>query len=406
MARICIVRQSYFPLDTRVRREVEALRDAGHEVDVVCLCRPGEPHREVDGLVTVYRLPFSHRRGGVLTYLAEYVLFLLGAALLTGAMHLFRRYQLVQVNTVPDALVVAALVPRLLGTPVLLDLHECMPEFYATKYGSSLDHPGVRLLGRLEQISIRFASFAMTCTEQMREAFVARGARPENIEILLNSADEAVFDAKRHPPAGRRSGRFVLVSHGSIEERYGLDTIVRAVALLADQIPELRLDVYGEGSYREEAVRLVRELGIEDRVRFSDGFVPVEELVQDISEADGGVVAMKRDAFRDLTHTNKMFDFIAMRRPALISRTASVEAYFDEESFGYFRDSDADDLARVIRRLHEEPEWGDRLVEHAATVAEPYRWPRQREVYLALVDELVRGGRPSAPVRRPGGASS
>jgi glycosyltransferase involved in cell wall biosynthesis len=405
MARICIIRQLYFPLDTRVRREVHALLDAGHEVDVVCLSRPGEPRREVDGLLTVYRLPLRHRRGGVRTYLAEYMLFLLVATLLTATLHLFRRYQLVQVNTVPDTLVFAALIPRLLGTPVLLDLHECMPEFYATKYGCSLDHPIVRLLGRLEQASIRFASFAMTCTEHMREAFVARGARRRNIEIVLNSADEAVFDVNRHPPKGRRPGRFVLVSHGSIEERYGLDTVVRAVALLTDQIPELRLDVYGEGSHRDNSVRLVRELGVEDRVRFSDGFVPLEELVRGISEADGGVVAMKRDAFRDLTHTNKMFDLIAMRRPALVSRTHSVEAYFDEESFGFFRDSDERDLARVIRRLHDEPGWGDRLVEHAATVAEPYRWPHQREIYLALVDELMQGGRPAATPATPRGTS-
>ena len=59
---------------------------------------------------------------------------------------------------------------------------------------------------------------------------------------------------------------------------------------------------------------------------------------------------MKRDSFRDLTHTNKMFDFIAMRRPVIVSRTASVEAYFDESCFQLFDSEDDRDLARADSR--------------------------------------------------------
>ena len=51
---------------------------------------------------------------------------------------------------------------------------------------------------------------------------------------------------------------------------------------------------------------------------FSGGFVPIDELLRAIAGADVGVVAMKRDAFRDLTLCNKMYDFITMRRPAVV----------------------------------------------------------------------------------------
>ena len=46
----------------------------------------------------------------------------------------------------PDALVFAAAVPRLLGARVVLDLHECMPEFFSVKFGVPMEHPVVRLL--------------------------------------------------------------------------------------------------------------------------------------------------------------------------------------------------------------------------------------------------------------------
>ena len=98
---------------------------------------------------------------------------------------------------------------------------------------------------------------------------------------------------------------------------------------------------------------------------------------------------MKRDAFRNLTNCNKMFDFIAMGKPAIVSRTRSVEAYFDEDSFRWFTAGRADDLAEAIRDLYADRALGERLARHASEVAEPYRWPHQREIYLNLIDRLL-----------------
>jgi glycosyltransferase involved in cell wall biosynthesis len=185
-----------------------------------------------------------------------------------------------------------------------------------------------------------------------------------------------------------------------VEERYGLDTILRSVALVRDDIAGLRVDFYGDGSYRPELDRLARDLGVEGNVQFSDGWAPLEDLLRAISTADVGVVAIKRDAFRDLTHCNKMFDFIAMRRPAIVSRTRSVEAYFDESCFRLFESGDEHDLARAIRELHADPELGERLAQRAAEVSDPYRWSRQQEIYDRVIRLLV-DREPRAALRRP-----
>jgi hypothetical protein len=85
-----------------------------------------------------------------------------------------------------------------------------------------------------------------------------------------------------------------------------------------------------------------------------------------------------------------MYDFVAMRTPAAVSRTRSVEAYFDEESFGYFTSDDHHDLARVLRELYQDPARSRALAQHAAAVADPYRWPRQRARYLDLIASMLR----------------
>jgi glycosyltransferase involved in cell wall biosynthesis len=295
----------------------------------------------------------------------------------------------VQVNSMPDALVFAAAVPRLLGARVLLDLHECMPEFFSVKFGVSMRHPVVRLLVAAEQVSIRFADQAITCTEQMREVFIARGAAAEKLVVVLNSSDEDIFDATRHPPARRRDGRFTLICHGAIERSYGHDTLVRAAALLRHELPGLRIEIYGDGTYRDELRRLADRLGLDGTLSMSDGWVPIEQLVAAIAAADAGVVAMRRDRFRELTHCNKMFDFIAMRRPAIVSRTRAVEAYFGRDAFALFEAGDERDLARRIRALHDDPELGSRLVARANEASASYRWEHQRRVYDRVVEGLA-----------------
>jgi glycosyltransferase involved in cell wall biosynthesis len=386
MARICAVRQ--FPYDTHLGREVDALAAAGHAVEVVCMRRPGEPWRERRGPVTIWRLPVEHRRAGAGRYVFEHAAFVALAAVVVALRHLRRPFHLVQVNTPPDSVVLAALVPKLCRVPLLLDLVECTPEFFATRFRTGDRHPGVRLLARVEQLAIRFADLAITGTAQMRERFVSRGADPTRITVVLNASDEAVF-APRPAPAGERP--FTLISHGSIERRYGLDTIIRAVALLRDRLPDLRLEIYGEGSDREPLRLLAAQLGVADRVSFSDGLVPIDELVEAIARADVGVVAVKRDPFRDLTHTNKMFDFVAMRRPVIASWTRSVADLFDDTALAFFRSDDPEDLARAIAELHDDPERRARMVQRASELHERYRGRRQREIYLGVADRLLSG---------------
>lgn len=397
MATICLVRQYYYPLDTRVRREVEALVGAGHQVDVICMRAPGEPASERHGSLRIKRLPMHHQRGGKLSYIGEYIAFLLLATAVVGLRFLWRRYAVVQVNSLPDTLVFAAVVPKLFGARVLLDLHECMPEFFATKFDTEMGHPMVRAVGWAEQASIGFADRVITCTEQQREAFVNRGAPAAKIAVILNSADEAIFDAGRYPHQGRQPGRFTLICHGSVEERYGLDTAIRAVALLKDEIPELCFQIYGDGAQLGELRRLARDLGVEEMIYFSNGFVPLDELLNAISHADAGIVAMKRDVFRDLTHCNKMYDFIAMGVPTISSRTRSVEAYFPPTSFLFFEADDAADLARAIRELYADQKLGERLIAEANRVNEAYRWPAQRERYLVIIRRLAGRRSPARP---------
>ena len=378
------MRQYYVPLDARVFREITSLADAGYEVDVICQRGEGEPMRERNGAIRYFRLPVPRWRTNPLIQLVEYVLFFAATAALLTVLQVRRRYSVVQVNTVPDVLVFAALGARLLGAGVVIDLHETMPEFFATKFGVPLAHPGPRVAATLEQASIRFADGAITVTHPMREVFEARGATPGAIEVVLNGPDERIWNAERFPTRAPDE-EFHLISHGSVEDRYGIDTMIRAVALLADDLPGLRLKVYGKGTALANVQALTEELGVTDRVWFSGGFVPIDEVVRAVAEADAGIVAMKKDIFRDLTIATKMYEYIAMNKPTIVGRTRSVEVYFDDVAFAMFESDDAADLARAIREVATDPQRRSRMLEEAARQGQDHRWPPNRDRYLEVI---------------------
>jgi glycosyltransferase involved in cell wall biosynthesis len=393
MARFCIVWQHRILPETRVGRQIEALAEAGHEVDVICLGGSGEQRFERRGSVTYRRLS-QHRLGGFARSVVESIAFFVVVTLLLSVRQIRRGYSVIQIHSVPDALVFAAIGPRLLGARVVLDLHEPIPEFFASRFKTGLEHPIVRAIGRLEQASIRFADAAMTCTTLMRDAFTSRGAPEDKLNVIHDGADERVFKADGRVAGGGREGSFTLICHGTVEERYGLDTVIRALALLKPELPGLRFEILGQGSYLPVLEELARELGVSDRVYFSRQFVPGPVLVDAIAAADLGVVAMKRDEFRDLTLCAKLFDFITMRKPTIVSRTRSVEEYFDDSSLRFFTSDDAVDLARAIRELHADPELRRAMTERATVAGEPYRWPHERQRFLRIIEGEIQRARP------------
>jgi glycosyltransferase involved in cell wall biosynthesis len=359
---------------------------AGHEVDLICRRGAGQPLRERTPAGTVYRLPVAHSRGILAAYALEYAVFFVAATALLSGLWLRRRYDLVQVSSMPDALVFAAAVPRLAGRPVLLDLREAMSDLFATRFRTGRRHPLIRVLAALERASIAFAHHCITPTAQLREALVARGCPPGKIEVVMDGADDAVFAPRT---VDRDPGAFVLVSHGTVEESFGLDTAIEAVALVRDDIPGLRLEIYGEGSQVKALRRLADAAGVADRVAIAGAWVPFDELLHALARADAGVVAMKRDPYRDMTLGNKMFELIAMGRPVIASRTTSVEAHFPPDALALFESGNAEDLARVIRELHADPELRAGLAERAAAAVEPYRWTHQGPRYVQLVERLL-----------------
>ena len=166
---------SYYPADPRPRREAEALQKEGIPVDILCLRNKSQPRRECIEGVEVYRLPLRRSRGGMIRYCFEYLFFICMASIVLSVLTVRKQYHLVHIHNMPDILIISALLPKLLGAKVILDLHDPMPEVFMAKYSLHENHMVVRLLRAMEHFSIWLSDLVLTPNAAFRDLFVARG---------------------------------------------------------------------------------------------------------------------------------------------------------------------------------------------------------------------------------------
>ncbi len=400
--RVLLVTHSYYEEDPRVRRQAEALVAAGLQVDVLGLRRPGATARERIAGVEVYRLSVRRHQGaGIGTYLAEYAAFFARAAVAAVRLHAKRRYALAQVATLPDPLVFALAPLRLDGVPLVLDLHEAMPEFFRSRFPGAARGPVRVGLQAAERASIVFATHLLTVNDALGERLIGLGTARSRITVILNSPRSDRFDPAAYPPRPfMHDGSLRLVYAGALTPLYQLDVAIRALARLVhgDDGPPLDvvLDLYGRGDAEPLLRQLVAAHGLGEKVRFH-GRIPVEEVAARIAEADVGLAPTRRDPFTDYSLSTKIFEYAAMGKPVVASRLPTVERYFGPDALWYFEPGDPISLAGTLRRLVDEPERRAAAVIAAGERVRACSWEREAARYVALVRELAqaRSGPPS-----------
>lgn len=388
---VCIICHNYYP-DGHVRRDAAALAAAGYAVSVIALRRPGQPAHEVLNGVEVHRLPVMHQRGSALRYAWEYFASASLAFLTVSRLHLGRRFQVVEVDNMPDVLVFSALLPKLTGVPIIFYIFDNMPELLVTTRGLSPEHPQARLLAWLERLAGHFADRVVVTQEIARRLVEGRGIPASKLSVVLNCPDEDVFMPP--PPEARRapSDHFDVMTHGALLERFGIQVVIEALPRIAAVVPNVRLRIFGEGEYRPALETCARQHGVAERVIFH-GFTPMEQLPAILATAQVGYVGM----LNDLMLSNKLMEYAAVRVPVVLARWSTYEHYFPEDTVSYFRPGDVDDLVRAVLAIyHDRAAAAERAERANQLYTQSYRWCLQRAAYLGLYEELLTTrGRPS-----------
>jgi glycosyltransferase involved in cell wall biosynthesis len=387
-ARIAIIVHATFPGDSRVRRQADALIEAGHAVDVICLRQRGEAAEDRGGALRVVRLPLNRSFTGFAGHIVEYTAFALMATWRLAHEHRRRRYDLVQVATVPDFLAFAALPEKLAGAPLLLDLHEDMPEFFRDRFATPVVRPLLPVVAAAARASAAVADELITVHEPLRQLSIGRGVPPEKIAVVMNSADGQLFDPARHPRRPfMEDGELRLIHHSNLQRIYGLDVAISGLARLR---PELRwrLDVFGDGPWRPQVVAAIGRAKVADRVALH-GRVPIDDLPSLLAGSDIGLVPSLSDPYLEYSLSTKLLEYAAMGVPTIASDLATFRHHFTDDALRFVRGGDPDALTRSIEDLVDDPTASVALGLEAQRQATAYDWEHQKARYLAIVDRLI-----------------
>lgn len=391
---IVLITHSYYEEDPRVRRQAEAILASGRPVDVISLRHPGDDAIGDVAGVRVRRIDVQRHQGaGLGTYLSEYMAFFVRVAWTLIRSQPKRRYALVQVATLPDWLVLAAVPLRMVGVPVLIDLHESMPDFFRSRFpraGNPIVH---RALVIAERLSIAASSHAITVNDALRDRLVRLGVSPHKVSVVRNTPSLARFDPAAHESRPfMADGTLRLVYAGALTPTYELDVAVRALAGVVSRRPDLpvHLDIYGRGDSREGLTSLADGLGIADRVTLH-GRIPLEDVPAAVARADIGLAPTRRDDFTDSSLSTKILEYAAMRRPTIASRLPLVERTFPDGAVATYEPGNAEALADAILRAVDDPAARTEAVDRAAAIVADLSWERDAPPYLALLERFARG---------------
>ena len=402
--KICMVAHSAYEVDNRIRRYAEALAKRGDQVDVIALAEGNAKlGTQVISGVNVFRVQYrDHNEKSKWTFFRNLLRFFLNSSAFLTRRHHVQRYDIIHVHNVPDFLVYTAWYPKLKGARIILDIHDIVPELFASKFSKEADSTYVRCLKQIEKSSAAFVDHVIISNHLWLDKLIARSVAKEKCSVYVNHVDPAIFYRR---PRTRTDGKFIVIFPGSFHWHQGLDIAIEAFALL--NLPNSEFHLYG-GAGGSEGLKLeeqVKRIGLSGKVKFFGG-LSLDKIAEVIANADLGVVPKRADSFGNEAYSTKIMEFMSQGIPVVASRTRIESYYFNDSVVHFFKSGDPQSMADAMRRVIDDKDLRDSLIAAGYEYADRNSWDRKKNEYLQLVDSLTTEAFIDIPAVAGGAASS
>jgi glycosyltransferase involved in cell wall biosynthesis len=173
---------------------------------------------------------------------------------------------------------------------------------------------------------------------------------------------------------------------------------IRALARIKDQAPEAELHIYGRGAEADNLRKLAGELGLAERVRFTET-VNITEVAPIIENADLGVVPKRTDGFGNEAFSTKVLEFMALGVPVVVSDSAVDRYYFNDQVVTFFKGNDEADLAERLLEMIQNTAKREARVKRADDFVRTFDWDLRKSEYLGFADTLVQSAKAGASIK-------
>ncbi|MBD3338542.1 MAG: glycosyltransferase, partial [Candidatus Lokiarchaeota archaeon] len=375
--------------DNRVRRYAETLAEQGFVVDAIALKNIGQKTKgELNG-VNIYRIQKrSYNEKNKYIYLIRIVAFFLKSSFFISFKHLISSYRILHVHSVPDFLVFSTILPKITGSKIILDIHDLVPELFASKFKCDKNALLFKLLLIIEKLSSSFCDHIIIANHIWHKEITNRSVEDIKCTAIMNYPDPKLFQYTRKI---KNNEKFITIYPGTLSKHQGIETAIRAIYMLKEKIPNLEFRIFGKGTDKQYFENLINDLNLQSTV-YIKGLLPLEDIAKAISEADLGIEPKLSDGFADEAFSTKIFEFMMVGVPVVVSKTKVHRYYLDETIVSFFEPGNIEQLSQNIYSLWQNPEKLDKYAEMGREFIKDNTWDKKKNIYNSIVNNLLKKG--------------
>jgi glycosyltransferase involved in cell wall biosynthesis len=379
---LVIVENVALGVDTRLRKQVRDLLAAGHQVSVITMRSDDNARYRETANLRVLDYPAPAQPTKAVGYLREYAVSLAWATLLAVRLRLRGRIDVLHVCQPPDIYFPLCWLLRLLGTRIVIDQRDLMPELLAARYDSP-PTAMVRVLGWLERRSQRVAHHTLCVNEYLRDRLTAAGAPPDQISVVRNGPVLAHVDQALPEPAIKGPHRYLVCWVGKMGKQDRVDLVVRVAEHVVQVLGrrDCGFAVLGDGECLEDLRRMTATLGLEPWLSLP-GWLSEGEVFSYLASADLGLDTSLQVEVSPV----KAMEYMAFSLP-LVCFDLQESRRIAEDAAVFVAPGDTVELAHTIVKLLDDADMRASLgAVGRRRVLDDLGWERQTPVYLSAIE--------------------
>lgn len=389
-----MILRSDFPPDIRVEKEARSLIKAGYEVYLLCSYSENHPFEEMRDKIFIRRAltpdkRFFLRKINSLIFVTKF--YHRRWAKEIEKLILDKKIGVLHIHDLP-LVKTTLIVGEKYNIPVVADLHENYPAavgVYKIPFWKRLYFDNQRRWKKNEKKCSERVNKIIVVVNEAKERIVKDyNISPNKITVVSNTVDIDYFSSI---PLDKKliekyKNNFVISYIGGFGLHRGLDTAIKAMSLVAKETPDVKLLLVGGKNNEAELRNLAKKINLEKKIIFT-GWQPEEKLPTYISLSNICLVPHHKNPHTDSTIPHKLFQYMLMKKPVIVSNCRPLERVIKETNAGLvFQAGNSQDLAEKIIQIYKNP---DRYGENGyQAVLSKYNWGREARKLIELYNKI------------------
>ncbi|MBD3387333.1 MAG: glycosyltransferase [Candidatus Altiarchaeales archaeon] len=262
------------------------------------------------------------------------------------------------------------------GSKLAVTWHQCYMDYWPTYLG-----PYRGFIAIVLEKTMRFLSrYHIAVSDKTKSDVVALGVRPDGVFVSHNGVDTKVVGGS-HPSAGE----YDIVFVGRLIHQKNLPLLLDAVKILAEDLPDLRVCIVGDGPDLEELIARRNEHGL-------SGTIDFRGVVEDRRELYSLLKSSRVFALPSLIEG---FGIVVLEAFACGLPVVTVDSRWNAarelvDGAGLVAGRSPEDFAYAFKQLLGDEELRARMSAHALEKAADYSWDRIADELAAYYKSLVK----------------